>query len=172
MTCSLIITTYNWKEALELVLISALRQSETLDEIIIADDGSRDDTKELIKLYAKKSKIPIIHSWQEDDGFRAAKSRNMAIEMASSEYIVVTDGDMILHRDFIKEHKKFAKHGFFMQGGRVLLSKEKSDDILKNLNINISFFDNGLKNKKNAIHSNILSSLFSNTTDSLKGIKT
>jgi len=172
MKCSLVITTYNWKEALELVILSALNQSVAPDEIIIADDGSRNDTKNLIQKYIESSSTPILHSWQEDDGFRAAQSRNKAIAKASGDYIVLTDGDMILHRDFIKDHKKFAKKGYFIQGSRVLINKDNSSEVLKNAKINISFFDDGLKNKKNAIHSDILSTLFSNTTDKLKGIKT
>ena len=120
MRCSLIITTYNWKEALELVLLSALSQSISPDEIIIADDGSRDDTKQLIENYIKKSDIPIIHSWQEDNGFRAAQSRNKAISKSSYEYIILIDGDIILEQNFIRDHKRFAKKGFFSQGGRAV----------------------------------------------------
>ena len=54
MKTTLIITTYNWPEALELVLISILNQSIVPDEIIIADDGSTNKTKHLIydALYA------------------------------------------------------------------------------------------------------------------------
>ena len=39
----------------------------------------------------------IIHSWQEDNGFRAARSRNKAIFKSSGDYIVLIDGDIILH---------------------------------------------------------------------------
>ena len=164
MTCSLIITTYNWPKALELVLNSALEQSELPDEIIIADDGSGDETKELVEKFAKTSAIPIIHSWQDDDGFRAARSRNKAISKANSEYIVLIDGDMVLHKDFIKDHKKNAQKGYFIQGGRVLLEEGNTT--------NFSFFDSGIKNRKNTIHSNFLSSIFSVKKDTLKGIKT
>ena len=172
MTTSLIITTYNWKEALKLVILSALNQSVPPDEIIIADDGSRNDTKELIQELISSSTIPIIHSWQEDENFRAAKSRNKAIAKSTSEYIVLTDGDMILHHDFIKEHIKFARKNHFIQGSRVLLSEEKSNEILKNMQINISFYESGLKNRMNAMHSNLLSVLISKTSEKLKGIKT
>ena len=48
MKTSLIIATYNWPKALELVLLSVLKQSHLPDEIIIADDGSTDATKEMI----------------------------------------------------------------------------------------------------------------------------
>ncbi|MCI5209410.1 MAG: glycosyltransferase, partial [Candidatus Electrothrix sp. ATG2] len=44
MNVSLIITTYNWKEALELSLLSGLKQKKKPTEIIVADDGSRPDT--------------------------------------------------------------------------------------------------------------------------------
>jgi glycosyltransferase involved in cell wall biosynthesis len=172
MTCALIITTYNWKEALELVLLSALNQSELPEEIIIADDGSRNDTKELIENFAKNSSVPIIHSWQEDEGFRAASSRNKAIAKAKSNYIVLIDGDMILHKDFIKEHKLHAKEKQFIQGSRVLIQKEKSKTLIQDKKYSISPFDSGIKNRKNTIHNKTLSSIFSKNKNSLAGIKT
>ena len=172
MTCSLVITTYNWKEALELVLKSSVTQSELPDEIIVADDGSKEDTKELIKEFAKTSPVPVIHSWQEDDGFRAAASRNRAISKSMSEYIILIDGDMILHHDFIKDHKKNALKNYFIQGGRVLLTEQKTNRILDNKQITFSFFEEGLLNRKNTIYCNFLSKLFSNKKDTLKGIRT
>ena len=172
MTCSLIITTYNWKEALELVFLSALSQTQLPDEIIIADDGSRVDTKELIEKFRSNSKIPIIHSWQEDEGFRAARSRNLAVAKAKGEYIVLIDGDMILHHEFIKDHLSFAQRGSFVQGGRVLLGEELSSRLLQEKNIEISLFEKDMKNRKNALHSNFLSQIFSKDSKSLKGIKT
>jgi len=172
MTCALVVTTYNWKEALELVLLSALNQSVSVDEIIIADDGSSEDTKLLIEKISKESEIPIIHSWQEDDGFRAAMSRNRAIAKSTCEYIVLIDGDMILHKDFIKEHKSFAKSGYFMQGSRVLLGEKLSKKMLDSKEVEVSFFEADLKNRKNTLHSDMLAGIFSNESESLKGIKT
>jgi len=172
MTSSLIITTYNWKEALELVLLSALEQSELPEEIIVADDGSRIDTKELVLAYKKDAPIPIIHTWQEDNGFRAASSRNKAVAKAKGQYIILIDGDMILHKDFIKEHKLHAKKGFFIQGSRVLIEKEKSTKLLNKKRYEIYSFESGLKNRKNTIHSKSLSKLFSTQKNSLEGIKT
>ena len=113
MDCSLIITTYNWEKALELVILSSIRQSYLPVEIIVADDGSTDDTRKLIKSFCNKSPIPIIHSWQKDKGFRAAKSRNKAISKAIGDYIILIDGDMILHKDFVRDHCSFSKPGYF-----------------------------------------------------------
>jgi len=172
MTCSLVITTYNWKEALELVLLSAVKQTILPDEIIIADDGSTKDTKDLVDDIIKTSNVPIVYSWQEDCGFRAAMSRNKAIAIAKSKYIILIDGDMILHKDFIKEHKQNATKNYFIQGSRVLLKKRKSQKILKDKQLDFSFLSLGLKNRKNTIQSKVLSTIFSNKKNTLKGIKT
>lgn len=95
---SLLISTYNWCEALNLCLNSVLRQSQQPDEIVIADDGSREDTKLLIADFSKKSPVPIIHVWHEDIGFRKTIILNKAIAKCSSDYIIQIDGDLILHK--------------------------------------------------------------------------
>ena len=98
MNTSLIITTYNRPEALELVLLSALKQTVMPDQIIIADDGSEEKTAELIQKFIDLNKIPIIHSWQEDRGFRLSRSRNLAVSKSRDEYLIFIDGDMLLHK--------------------------------------------------------------------------
>ena len=65
-TCTLVTPTYNWPEALELLLLSILNQSVLPNEVIIADDGSGDDTKQLIEDFQKKFPIPLVHIWHED----------------------------------------------------------------------------------------------------------
>ncbi len=131
MTVSLIITTYNRPDALNLVLKSALNQKQLPDEIIIADDGSGRQTQDLIKLFSQTTLIPIIHSWQDDFGFRAAMARNRAIAKAKGEYIILTDGDIIFNKYFIEDHLAYAKTGYFIQGTRVLLTNEKTVEVLK-----------------------------------------
>lgn len=172
MTVSLIITTYNWHEALELVLISAMKQSILPDEIIIADDGSGIETLNIIEKIKKESSVPLHHAWQADEGFRAASARNAAIRQASGEYLILIDGDMILHPHFIEDHLSCAKKDTFIQGSRVLLQEEKTKEVLNQKIDHFSFFEKGLKNRKNTIHSNLLFRLFSKNRDTLKGIKT
>ena len=172
MQISLIITTYNRPDALLLVLKSVERQSLVPNEVIIADDGSNKNTQELIDNFITHSSINIIHSFQKDKGFRAAKSRNKAISKSTGDYIVLIDGDMILHPSFIYDHKKYAQENCFVQGGRVLLSQEKTEEVLATNMISYNFLSKGLKNRKNAIHSNFLSKLFSTKKNFLRGIKT
>ncbi len=161
MNCSLIITTYNWPEALELVLTTAVKQSVQPNEIIIADDGSAKDTKLLVNTFSKKTSVPIVHSWQEDDGFRLSKSRNLAIAKAKYEYVIVIDGDMLLHTDFIKDHKKCAKRSVYVQGSRALLQLEFSKNIIRTKEIKWpSIFSNDVKNKLNTLRVPFLSAIF------------
>jgi len=121
ISTSLIISTYNRSDALELCVKSVLRQSLLPDEIIIADDGSKEETGELIHQLATTSVVPIIHVWHEDLGFRLATIRNKAIVKATKEYIIQIDGDIVLHKDFVKDHVRFAQKGSFVTGSRVLI---------------------------------------------------
>ena len=171
MKLTLIITTYNWPESLLLVIESIKRQTILPDEVIIADDGSTKETKDLINNFKKDTDLNIIHSWQEDMGFRAARSRNNAIFKSSGDYIVLIDGDTILHTNFVKDHIANAESGFFVQGSRVLLSEKQTKKALAEKIVNFPFFSSELKNRKNSIHSKLLSLIFSNKKDHLNGIK-
>ncbi|EJF11162.1 glycosyl transferase family protein [Pontibacter sp. BAB1700] len=168
---SLVITTYNWKEALGTVLRSAFQQSELPREIVVADDGSREDTRALVAQLAKESPVPVLHSWQEDLGFRAAESRNRAIAMATGEYVVIIDGDMVLHPDFLKGHRRAARKGYFTQGKRVLLSPELSQKLFSRGPSPISPLSSGIKNRFNATNSPFLSRLFSKDKAGIASIK-
>ncbi|OBT10099.1 family 2 glycosyl transferase [Vibrio sp. UCD-FRSSP16_10] len=170
MKVSLIITTYNWKEALAAVLQSILKQSCLPDEVIVADDGSRDDTKLLIQHFQSLFPIPLIHSWQPDDGFRASRSRNLAISRAIGDYIIIIDGDIVIHKHFVQDHKKMAKKGNFIQGGRAKIGDKTSALVISN-NTYPSFYAKDIKNRKNLIHNPILCSLFSRIWNSEKSTR-
>jgi len=170
MKVSLIVTTYNWKEALEVVLQSILKQSTLPYEVIIADDGSREDTQHLITSYAEIFPVPLIHSWQEDRGFRLAMSRNRAIAKAQGDYIIIIDGDILIAPDFIASHVAAARPNFFVQGGRVLMGDALSQSIMKNFSIP-NFFTKGLRNRHNTLSSPLLSRLFSKVWNSDKSTR-
>lgn len=172
MRTSLIITTYNWKEALELSLLSVFKQSRYPDEIIIADDGSDNATRETVARLAKESPVPLIHSWQQDKGFQLARSRNKAIARSTGDYLILIDGDIVLERHFIADHIQAAKAGFFVQGSRVLLREKTTEQALRQKEINLSFCSPDIKNRKNCIRSHLLSRLFSFSSNKLTGSKT
>lgn len=168
---SLIITTYNRKDALELVLLSVLNQTLLPKEVIIADDGSLEDTKALIKSYQAKFPIPLIHCWHADEGFKLAQIRNKAIAMASQEYIVMIDGDIVLHPKFIENHQSVAQKGFFIQGSRVLLAESLTKKSIQNKITHFNWWQKGLKNRFNAMHIPFLTNLLAKTNKNEKGIR-
>lgn len=116
MKVTLLIITYNWPEALRMVLESAMHQSKMPDEIVIGDDGSTAETKQLIDSYAKSSPVPVVHVWQEDKGFRRTVILNKAIAKATGDYIIQVDGDVILDSHFVADHLEVAQEGCFVCG--------------------------------------------------------
>ena len=160
ITVALLISTYNWPAALELVLISVLKQTHLPDEIIIADDGSTDETKELIEKYRSKFNIPVKHIWHEDKGFRKSLILNIAVKSITSEYIIQIDGDIIVHPEFIKDHLKVAEKGNFVQASRAMINKIKSEEILKTKQTNFNFISKGLYSRFNAIRLPFLAKIF------------
>ena len=122
---SVIITTFNWPYALHAVLSALADQKSSCPfEIIVADDGSTDETAKLIRSFKNRISIPLLHIWQPNEGFRAAAIRNKAILAAEGDYIVFLDGDCIPREDFIASHAGLAEPKTFVAGNRVLLSRE------------------------------------------------
>ncbi|EIT3185747.1 glycosyltransferase [Campylobacter jejuni] len=148
-TCALIITTYNQKERLALVLDSVKNLEPLPDEVLIADDGSREDTAKLIQAYQKDFPCKLEHIWQEDEGFRLSEIRNKAIKTSNSEYIIVIDGDMILEKNFINDHLNFAQKKVFLQGSRVILNEKESKELLSKNDFSLAFDKKGFKNQRN-----------------------
>lgn len=127
---SVIITSYNWPSALNLVMEALRKQTVLPYEILIADDGSTDETKQLIDHLKTSFPVPIHHIWQPDEGFRASAIRNKALAQASGDYIIFMDGDCLPRSTFIERHGKLAEPGFFVAGNRVLLSQNYTHFLL------------------------------------------
>lgn len=151
MECSLIISTYNWHEALDLVLKSVIRQTIMPSEVIIADDGSKVETSLLIEEYKMIFPVPLIHVWQEDHGFRKSKILNKAISKSTFNYIIQIDGDVILNKNFIKDHLKFAKPNQYLFGNRVNIKEKKLLKLFRDKNINLNFFSSKIGKRFRAI---------------------
>lgn len=127
---SVVITTYNRPDALAAVLEACFTQNDKNFEIIIADDGSTDNTRDCIEKLKQHSPVPLTHVWQADLGFRAAMVRNKGILAASGSYIVFLDGDCIPQRNFIEQHRLLALRGHLVSGSRVLLSPAYTSKVL------------------------------------------
>lgn len=156
MTVSLIISTYNFPKALDICLQSVLQQSVLPDEVLIADDGSREETKKVVEKFQNQLPVPMIHVWHEDNGFRLTVIRNKAIAKASKDYIIQIDGDIILNRHFIKDHKRFARKNSFVSGSRLNIQEDLSKKLLAERNIEVSIRNKGIHNRLNGVRCQLL----------------
>lgn len=131
MRLTLIVTTYERPDALARVLRSVGEQSQAPDEIILADDGSGEPTRELIKTFARHLPAPVQHVRQHHDGFRLARLRNLALAAANGDYLIFIDGDMVLHREFLLDHRRAAKPKHYCQGLRIPLTPSATQAVLQ-----------------------------------------
>ncbi|MCK4838869.1 MAG: glycosyltransferase family 2 protein [Desulfobulbaceae bacterium] len=120
---SIIVSTYNWPEALAVILASLALQTSKRFEVIIADDGSKAETAAMIAGVAADYPVRLSHVRQEDQGFRAAAARNRAVAKSLGDYLLFLDGDCAVFPDFISTHIRLAEKGCFVAGNRVLLSE-------------------------------------------------
>ena len=128
---SIIISTYNSPEWLAKVLYGYNNQTYRNFEIVIADDGSKQETIDLIKSIQEEVFYPIIHVWHEDNGFQKSEILNKSITQCTSDYIIMSDGDCIPRQDFVEVHVKEREIGYFLSGGYFMLPMDISKAITK-----------------------------------------
>ena len=162
---SVIISTYNHPEWLKKVLWSYEQQSFKNFELIIADDGSDESTRQLIEQTRKKVSYPIQHIWHKDNGFQKTIILNKATVASKGQYLVYSDGDCIVRKDFLQTHIDRRAQGYFLSGGYFKLPMSISKLISKEDIENQCCFDiNWLKQHG-------LKASFKNNKITAKGIK-
>lgn len=147
---SLIVTTYDWPDALELTLVSILGQTKRPDELVIADDGSGLETSRVIQGVLRTSRLRWRHVWHSDCGVRQSRIKNLAVRHSTGEYLIFIDHDVVLHRDFVFDHSRMAEEGTFLQGKRCLLPEDFTRKVLNTKDfVPPRIWTGGLGNRKN-----------------------
>jgi len=127
---AVIVTTYNRPDALAAVLAGYGAQRDAKFELIVADDGSTETTRDVVAAFKSQAQFPVAHIWHEDRGFRAAAIRNRALAATHADYIVFSDGDCVPAPRFVAQHQRFAERGWFVAGNRILLSEDFTRRVL------------------------------------------
>ena len=130
-TVAVVVTTYNRPDALDRVLSAYLSQDDRDIELLVADDGSTEETRDVVERFAGRAGFPVRHVWHEDSGFRAGAIRNRAIAATGADYIVFTDGDCVPLSGFVASHRALAERGWFVAGNRALLSERLTRSVLQ-----------------------------------------
>jgi glycosyltransferase involved in cell wall biosynthesis len=141
MRLSVVLSTYNQPRWLEKVLWGYEAQTLPPFEVLIADDGSRGETAELIGRMTVETGLPLRHVWHEDLGFRKCEILNRAVAASRGDYLVFSDGDCIPRRDFLAVHARLAEPGCFLSGGYLKLPETVSERIGRDEIVSGSAFD-------------------------------
>ena len=129
---TVIVSTYNRPDALNLVLSALAEQDYPSFEVIVADDGSTEATARLIRGHQLSQGHSLHHVWQPDDGFRKAEVHNQAILRAAGEYVVFLDGDCLPRANWLSRHAALARRKWFVTGSKIKLSPAFTNEVLTN----------------------------------------
>ena len=121
---SLIVAVYNAAPYLEFIFEALGRQSFRNFEVIVADDGSGPEVRQVVDRVRDDFTSPLQHLWQEDAGFRKNVMLNKSITAAKSDYLVFIDGDCVPHRHFLNDHWLHHEPNTVLCGRRMNLSKQ------------------------------------------------
>ncbi|GIH09794.1 glycosyl transferase [Rhizocola hellebori] len=104
MKLSVVIPTYNRSDILRLTLESLVHQDLDHDdyEVLVIDDGSSDDTAEVVKEYMDR--MNLRYFFQEDEGYRAAGARNVGIANVKADITVFMDSGVLAHSGCLRAH--------------------------------------------------------------------
>jgi glycosyltransferase involved in cell wall biosynthesis len=125
-TLAIVINTFNQPEYLRRVLNALTSQLLDCDELLLADDGSEDETRIVFEEWKNRQSIRTIHVWQKKEGFRRSRILNAAIAQARNDYLIFLDGDSVPHPKFASDHRKLAQRGFYIQAHRSFIGQKAS----------------------------------------------
>ena len=97
------IPTFNRAYTLDRALQSVAEQTFRDFEVVIVDDGSTDNTSQLIERWQKKGEFPIRYHWQENQGKHV--SHNTAVNLSRGYFFVLLDSDDMLHPQALERLK-------------------------------------------------------------------
>ncbi len=124
---TVVVPTYNAVRELNLVLAGLARQSAAPFEVLIADDGSTDETRELVDGWRPRLPFALRHFHHADAGFRKSIIVNEAVSHAAGNNLCFLDGDCVPHRCWVEDHLRSAGEQRVLCGRRLRLGPDASN---------------------------------------------
>jgi glycosyltransferase involved in cell wall biosynthesis len=128
---AVVVSTYEWPDALDAVLRSLADQSDTDFEVVVADDGSGSETKAVVDGWKPVFGDRLVHVWQPDEGFRLARVLNLGVRASTAEYLIIIHGESIPRRHFVRALRAAALPGWFVAGRRLELSPALTGRVIR-----------------------------------------
>jgi glycosyltransferase involved in cell wall biosynthesis len=132
---SIVVCTYQRPENLRRVLASIEGQKgvEGKLEVVVADDGSTDETPDVVARFARETPFPVRFVTHPHRGFCPGRGRNEGVAASSAEYLLLLDGDCLLPPDRARIHLRRRKRGRVLIGDRICLSREVTQGITEDI---------------------------------------
>ena len=131
MKVSIIISTFNKADYLKWTLASVAWQTEVPSEVIVADDGSDPETRELVEDCRSLQRCLVKYSWIPNQSFRLSRSRNCAVLKSTGDLLIFIDGDCILPPKFVQTAIGLVVEGKMLNGARRLLGERLTNELLE-----------------------------------------
>jgi glycosyltransferase involved in cell wall biosynthesis len=129
MRVAVILSTYNQPQHLRRALAGYLRQVRPPDELLVADDGSGEETRSVVREFGAQAPFTARLFRHDHDGWRKNAIVNRALAGADADYIIMSDGDCIPRPDFVAAHLRNARPGAFLSGGDCRLPQNVTDAV-------------------------------------------
>ncbi len=124
---ALVVTTFQMPGHLRRCLASIRHQTTRRPlEVIVADDGSRDETAAVVSEFAHAAPFPVRFVTHDHDGFQAARCRNDGVRHSTAPHLLFVDGDCLLPPDHVEKHLRAWQPGSVTSGYCVRLAEEAS----------------------------------------------
>jgi glycosyltransferase involved in cell wall biosynthesis len=128
---SVILTTYERPKHLERCLASLALQRGVAGkfEVIVADDGSQDETQAVVEQFARRADFPVRFTTHPHEDYHVAKCRNDGVRASRGAYLLFNDGDCILPPEHLATHLRVGRPGVVWAGNGYRLTREASERI-------------------------------------------
>jgi GT2 family glycosyltransferase len=125
---AILVSTYQRPQHLRRALLSIAMQRDVDGkmEVIVTDDGSADETPEVVRAYARSVDFPVRFTTHPHAAFQLARCRNEGVAASEAPYLLFLDGDCVLPADHVAIHLAQRRPGHVMAGHFVRLDETMS----------------------------------------------
>lgn len=128
---AVILSTYQRPAHLHRSLLSlALQQGvEGQFEVVVTDDGSSDETEEVVRRFATQVSLPVSFTTHPHRRYHVSRCRNEGVLASSAPYLLFADSDCVFPPDHLSQHLRIRRQGIVWSGDCVRLDAESTSRI-------------------------------------------
>jgi glycosyltransferase involved in cell wall biosynthesis len=128
---AILVSSYQRPGHLEKVLVSIEQQQgvEGKLEVVVTDDGSKDESEEVVERFAERVSFPVQWTTHRHEGFQLARCRNEGVVVSRAPYLLFLDGDCLIPPDHVQHHLACRRVGCVWAGYCCLLTREVTEPL-------------------------------------------